>query len=101
MAESIWTARAEADLQREFESLEDFQEGKGYDFIVAVDAGVRLIRLMPGAGPMYHSPFHRLVLRNPRYGLFYVPESRGVVIHAICNLRQDKATIVRHLDIRE
>jgi len=73
MDEPIWTRRAESDLQREFENLEDFQEGKGYELFTAVDAGVRLIRLMPGTGPLYHPPFHRLVLRNPRYGLFYVP----------------------------
>lgn len=62
-----------------------------------VDSGVRLLRLMPKMAPVYSGRIRRLVLRNPRYGLFYVLEYRGVVIHAVCDLRRDRESLIEHL----
>jgi len=44
-------------------------------------------------------PGRRLVLKNPRFGLFYTPETRGFVVHAGCDLRQDRDTILRRLQL--
>jgi hypothetical protein len=96
----IWTSRAQSDLLREFTRLEDYAEGSGVVLLEMVDSGLRLLRIMPELAPSYTERFRRLVLKNPRYGLFYTPETRGIVVHAVCDLRQDRETILRHLGIR-
>lgn len=47
----------------------------------------------------YAASYRRLVLRNPRYGLFYTAEARGIVVHAVCDLAQPRQAILRHLDL--
>jgi hypothetical protein len=37
--------------------------------------------------PFYEPPFRRLILKNGRHGLFYVVENRGIVRHALADLR--------------
>jgi len=73
----IWTARAEADLLREFSELEDFSESSGYKLLDMIDSALRLLRIMPEMAPLYTENYRRLVLRR-RVGIFYSIESRGV-----------------------
>jgi hypothetical protein len=58
---------------------------------------MRLIRVNPEMTPRYSDRYRRLVLRSRRLGIFYSLESRGIIVHAICDLRQDRDTIRRHL----
>ncbi|MEM8955596.1 MAG: type II toxin-antitoxin system RelE/ParE family toxin [Verrucomicrobiota bacterium] len=95
--EAVWTARAEADLLREFARREEAVEGSGTDFLSAVDSTLRLLRINPEMAPRYSERYHRLVLRDRRIGIFYSIESRGVIVLGVCDLRQDRATILRHL----
>ena len=95
----IWTARAEADLLLVFSRLEDANAGSGVVFLEMIDSSLRLLRVMPEMAPLWAEPFRRLVLKNPRFGLFYTPEARGLVVHAVCDLRQDRETLLRQLQI--
>lgn len=95
--EAVWTARAEADLLREFSRLEDDRAGSGSEFLEIVDSALRLLRLNPRMAPRYSDRYRRLVMRDRRLGIFYILESRGVIVHAICDLRQDRVTILKHL----
>lgn len=95
--EVIWTARAEADLLREFSRLEDSIEGSGTVFLDMIESASRLLRLNPEMAPCYSDRYRRLLLRDRRLGLFYTRDSRGIVIHAICDLHQDREAILRHL----
>ena len=95
----IWTARAEADLISVFSRLEDAAEGPGVVLLEMIDSSLRLLRVMPELAPLWSVPYRRLVLKNPRFGLFYTPETRGLVVHAVCDLRQDRDTILRQLQL--
>ena len=95
----IWTARAESDLFVVFSRLEETSEGSGVRLLEMLDSALRLLRSMPEMAPLWAPPFRRLVLKNPRFGLFYTPEIRGLVVHAVCDLRQDRAAILRHLQL--
>ncbi|MGY8641746.1 MAG: hypothetical protein ACKVJU_11720 [Verrucomicrobiales bacterium] len=99
MTQVVWTLRAECDLQRLYESEDDFIEGRGYELLAVVKSGDDLLSKNPNAGPLFELPFHRLVLSNPRFGVFYVHEDRGVIVHALCNLAKPKANILRHLGL--
>ena len=97
ISEVIWTVRAEADLLREFARLEEQSEGAGEKLLGIVESALRLLRLNPEMAPRYSRRYRRFVLRDRRLGIFYCFELRGVVIHAVCDLRQDRETILRHL----
>lgn len=49
--------------------------------------------------PIYAGSYRRLVLRIPKYGIFYTIEARGIIVHAVCDLAQPKQAILRHLDL--
>lgn len=67
--EPVWTRRAEADLLRLHARLEEFSEGSGDQLVRLVDAGLRLVRIMPEMAPLYAASYRRLVLKNPKYGI--------------------------------
>lgn len=96
--EVIWTARAEGDLLREFSRLEDIRDGLGAKFLDIVDSAIRLLRVNPEMAPRYSDNYRRLVVRDRMLGIYYSFEPRGVIVHAICDLRQDRDTIIQHLN---
>jgi hypothetical protein len=95
----IWTASAESDLLVVSSRREETREGSGVRLLEMFDSAPRLLRTMPEMAPLWSPPFRRLVLKNPRFGLFYTPENRGLVVHAVRDLRQDRAAILRQLQI--
>jgi len=96
----VWTSRAETDLLELYARLEDADEGRGERLLHEIESCLRLLCLMPEMAPIYEAPFRRMLLRERRHGLYYTPEDRGVVVHAICDLTQDHETTLRHLGIR-
>jgi hypothetical protein len=44
---------------------------------------------------MYDSPVRRLVIRDGRHGLFYTVEARGVILHAVADLRGNPEELKR------
>ena len=95
--EPIWPTRAEADLLREFTRREEAMEASGVELIETVDSAIRLLKLNLEMAPVYSAPYRRLLLKDRRLGMFYTVETRGLIIHAVSDLRQDRATILRHL----
>ena len=89
MRDVVWTRAAEADLQRVFEDLERNREGSGERFLELLEASMQLLRQFPEMAPNFEAPFRRLLLNDGRHGLFYVTEDRGIVIHALADLRRD------------
>lgn len=95
--EVIWTRRAENDLLREFSRLDEYDDHVATGFLESVDAATRLVSMNPEMAPIYSGRHRRLLLRDRRLGLFYCFDSRGIIVHAICDLRQDREAILRHL----
>lgn len=97
MREVVWTRAAEADLQAEYQTLEDSKEGAGETFVVLIDAAIQLLRQFPEMAPEFEKPFRRLVIKNGRHGLFYAVEKRGIVVHALADLRREPRELRRRL----
>lgn len=89
MPEVVWTRAAESDLQAVYNELESFDEGLGDNFLSLVDSSIELLKQFPAMAPIYAFPFHRLRLRDRKHGLFYTIEPRGIILHAITDLRRD------------
>lgn len=98
--EVVWTLRAEIGLAQIYSYLDELQPGAGDDFLMEVDHVLELIRDFPHLGRVFETPVRRRILGKGRYGLFYSPEDRGIIVVGILDLRQDPALIRRLLGLR-
>ncbi|WP_395738260.1 type II toxin-antitoxin system RelE/ParE family toxin [Prosthecobacter sp.] len=87
--ELVWTWAAEADLQRFFAEAEDVREGKGMELLTQVETASALLVQFPRMPPNWRFPVRRLMIRRRQLALFYVPESRGIVIIGVADPRRD------------
>jgi plasmid stabilization system protein ParE len=93
MPEVVWTRGAEADLQAAYEIEEGRQAGE--EFLRLIDAAIELLKQFPEMAPFYERPFRRLLIKDGKHGLFYTVENRGIVLHALADLRRDPDELKR------
>ena len=93
---AVWTLGAEADVQAIYERLEDWEEGIGDRFYDEVLSSVNMLEAFPMIGPIVHGDkVRRVLVFNRHYGLFYAIEDRGIILHALLDLRQDPNAVER------
>ena len=98
MMEIVWTLAADLDLQAIYERIEFDRPGTGDLFFEAVLEKTRQLQMFPRIGPLVHRGFIRRVLVFERcYGLFYSVESRGIILHAMLDLRRNPEHIEERL----
>ena len=88
MREIVWTRGAEADLQSAYNEAEESSAGSGESFLGLIDASIELLKQFPEMAPAFEGPFRRLVIKDGRHGIFYTIELRGIVLHAVADLRR-------------
>jgi hypothetical protein len=84
---------ADADLQEVFNRFEDYREGFGVEFMLAVDAYLARIAVFPEIAPRYMEKIRRQVMQDFPYGIFYEPFPTRILVTAILDLRQDPEKI--------
>jgi len=95
---AVWSLGAEADVQRIYERLESWEEGTGDRFYDEVLSSVSVLEAFPHIGPVVHrGKVRRVLVFNRYYGLFYVTENRGIILHALLDLRQDPQSLMRRI----
>lgn len=96
--EIVWTLAADLDLQAIYERIDLRNPGAGELFFEAVLEKTGQLQMFPRIGPVVHRGFVRRVLVFERhYGLFYSVESRGIILHALQDLRQNPERIEERL----
>ncbi len=100
MREIVWTLQAQVQLQQIYELFENLTPESGERFLEEVDEVLDLLKDFPTLCRTYVPPFRRKLVHDGSYGIFYVPQDRGIVVHAIEDLRQDPERIRRNLGIR-
>jgi len=98
MIELVVLGRAESELQRIYNRLEDFQSGRGEEFLRRLDLAYEHLQRFPEIGPVYHGTYHRLLLGRFPFGLFYCVEGNRLIIITAASLQQDPASIRAILD---
>ncbi len=88
---------ADAELQGAFNRFEEYQEGFGVEFMVAVDAYLARLAEVPESAPIYAEQVRRQVMRGFPYGVFYEAHPTRILVIAILDLRQDPEQIRRRL----
>jgi toxin ParE1/3/4 len=97
MNEIVLLVSAEADLLRGYERYNDIQEEHGEEFIRRADVALSMLVHHPLIGSRYVLNFRKVFIQKFPYGIFYVPESKRVVVHAVLDLRMDPSHIKRRL----
>ena len=86
------------DVQHLYERMELWDEGAGDRFYNQVLASVRMLEAFPHIGPVVHrGKVRRVLVYNRHYGLYYVVENRGLILHALLDLREDPQVVMRRL----
>ncbi|HSI11493.1 MAG TPA: type II toxin-antitoxin system RelE/ParE family toxin [Chthoniobacter sp.] len=98
MMEVVWTLGVDLDLQSIYQRLEVQSSGSGDRFFEALLEKIGQLQVFPQIGPVVHRGFIRRVLVFGRhYGLFYSIESRGIILHALEDLRGAPERIAQRL----
>ena len=63
----------------------------------SIEAALGLLKTFPEAGPVVAAPIRRKFVRRTPYAIYYVPEGRRLVVHAIVDQREDPSTIATRL----
>jgi toxin ParE1/3/4 len=93
MIEIVWKQGAENDLLQVFSNLQDWREGAGERFVLALDASLNHLRVHPEIAPLFDRPMRRMVVGASGYGIFYTIETRRIFIHALIHLSQNPEAI--------
>ena len=97
MSELVFLFSADADIQAGFEFYEAFQGGRGEIFMRHLDLAFRQLRTFPEIAPVFYQPYRRLLVHGFPYGIFYMIESRRIIISGVMDLRQNPETIRKRL----
>jgi len=98
VAEVIPLLRAESDIQRIYNRLEQTNTDRGELFLTSVDRCFALLAAFPRLGAPIDQGFRRLLVRNHPYGIIYREESSRVIVLAVVPLRQDPNKLRAILD---
>jgi len=79
----IVRAEAEQDILRAYAWYEEQVRGLGSDFVTALDETLSLVAREPEIFQRVHRTVRRALLHRFPYGVFYVVESRRVVVLAV------------------
>jgi plasmid stabilization system protein ParE len=97
MREVLWVAGADNELQEIFNMLEERREGRGLEFMNAIENELAWLRDFPESWPQALAPFRQRRVPDTFYGIFYTSEAGGLIVHALLDLRQDPRAIYRRL----
>lgn len=97
----IILAGAESDIQRIYNRLTDFRDGAGDEFTDRLGGVFHQLEAFPESSPLRMPGFRRALVPGHVYGVFYQVETRGVMVHAVADLRQDPSWLERTLRERQ
>ena len=93
----IILAGAESDIQRIYNRLTDYRDGAGDEFMDRLGGVFRQLEAFPESSSLRMLGFRRALVPGHVYGVFYQIEPRGIMVHAVADLRQDPSWLERTL----
>lgn len=90
-------AGAESDIQRIYNRLSDLRDGAGDEFMDRLGSVFTRLEIFPESSPLRLHGLRRALVPGHIFGVFYAIESRGIMIHAIADLRQNPDYLERML----
>ena len=93
----VFLSGADEDLQGIFNRFEEYREGLGVEFMLAVDAHMANVAAFPEIAPLYVDRVRRQVMHRYPIGILYEAHPTRILVVAVLDLRQDPAKIIRRL----
>lgn len=87
--EVVLTQEAENDVSEIFDWYESQRIGLGFDFLLQIDSGIRLIGYNPKLFSEQYKGVRRYLIRRFPYKLFYRMEKNRVVVLAVIHAVRD------------
>lgn len=81
--------RAESDLREAQNWYENQRAGLGAEFLVEIDATIRVLIRDPQRHPVYYRGFRRALARRFPYKLFYRVQDDQIIVFRILHVRRD------------
>ena len=97
MVPVVILAGAESDIQRIYNRLSQCYDGAGDEFMDCLAGVFRQLEAFPESAPLRILGFRRALVPGHVYGVYYQVELRGIMVHAIADLRQDPSWLERVL----
>ena len=88
-------AGAESDIQRIYNRFSNHRDKSGDEFMDRLGCVFRQLEAFPESAPPRMLGFRPALVLGHVYGVCYQIELRGIIIHAVADLRQDPAWVER------
>ena len=89
---------AEDDLKSAFSWYEDKRQGLGHDFLLQVEAGLRLIERNPKICPPEYKGTRKYLIKRFPYKVIYLLEKQRVVVLAVIHGRRNPNLIKKRIN---
>ncbi len=89
---------AENDLEEAFAWYEDRRKGLGYDFILQVDAGIRLIEHNPEIYPVEYKGTRKHLTKRFPYKIVYLIDGEKIIVLAVIHGKRSPTTIKKRIN---
>jgi len=80
---------AELDISASFKFYEEHRLGLGHDFLLCIDAAISKIERNPLLYKKIYKDLRRIAIERFPYRIFYLVQSKHIVITAIFHVRKD------------
>ena len=95
MAEQVWTGRFDREVQNAFARFEERNEDAGVRFHERLCHELARLENFPRLMRVGRAGLRRLSIATTYFCVIYRSEPRGIVLHALIDLRQDPESIER------
>ena len=89
---------AENDLKEAFSWYEDKRQGLGHDFLLQVDAGLKLIERNPKIYSPEHKGTRKHVIKRFPYKVVYLVEKERIIVLAVIHGKRSPNLIKKRID---
>jgi plasmid stabilization system protein ParE len=97
---AVLTREAENDLSEIFEWYERRRRGLGFDFLLQVDAGLRLLEDDPQLFSEQYKGVRRYLVKRFPYKVFYRVKGKSIVVLAVVHGGRDPGWVKKRISVR-
>jgi hypothetical protein len=99
-APMVILAGAEADIQRIYNRMNTYRDGAGDEWMDRLAGVFQRLEAFPESSPIRMHGLRRALVPGYFFGVFYSVEVRGIMVHAVADLRQSPDYLAKMLGER-
>lgn len=88
---------AEVDLAETFSWYEDKRQGLGYDFLLQIEAGLKVLERTPAIHPLGYQRTRNHFIRRFPYKIIYLVEQETAIVLAVLHTRRAQKLVKKRI----